>query len=216
MTTPDAIFAQKSLDDALCAPNQALTRPVSNRDQPPTRSSHPESREYRIHIYSKAGSPWRRKSCSGDDTSVTFTGRISEGIISPMATQARLRTALQPGAKSPQERAVFRRWQRYRLNLPIRLIFNNDGKTKIMAGRGNDMSEGGVLVFAGMELKTGDEVQIEFTPPFSAGPVRAKGVVRHRRGYNYGIEFLLENDADREQTEKFRSLLRLAAGSDNQ
>ena len=27
-----------------------------------------------------------------------------------------------------------------------------------MSGRGNDMSEGGVLVFAGMELKTGDEV----------------------------------------------------------
>jgi len=82
-----------------------------------------------------------------------------------------------------------------------------------MSGRGNDMSEGGVLVFAGMELKTGDEVQIEFTPPFSTGPVRAKGVVRHRRGYNYGIEFLLENSADREQTEKFRGLLRLAAGN---
>lgn len=82
-----------------------------------------------------------------------------------------------------------------------------------MSGRGNDVSEGGVLVFAGMELKTGDEVAIEFTPPFSAGPVRAKGVVRHRRGYNYGIEFVLENAADREQTERFRSLLRLAAGN---
>lgn len=75
------------------------------------------------------------------------------------------------------------------------------------------MSEGGVLVFAGIELKTGDEVLIEFTPPFSAGPVRAKGVVRHRRGYNYGVEFISENDAEREQTEKFRGLLRLAAGN---
>ncbi|HEU4416899.1 MAG TPA: PilZ domain-containing protein, partial [Candidatus Angelobacter sp.] len=115
--------------------------------------------------------------------------------------------------KPSQERAVFRRWQRYRLNLPIRLIFSKDGSTKIMAGRGNDMSEGGVLVFAGIELKTGDEVTIEFTPPFSAGPVRAKGVVRHRRGYNYGVEFLFDTEADREQTEKFRGLLRLAAGN---
>jgi PilZ domain len=130
-----------------------------------------------------------------------------------MATQARVRTAPQPGVRSSTEKAVFRRWQRYRLNLPIRLIFVHDGGTKIMAGRGNDMSEGGVLVFAGIELKTGDEVSIEFTPPFSAGPVRAKGVVRHRRGYNYGIEFLLENEGDREQTEKFRGLLRLAAGN---
>ena len=76
------------------------------------------------------------------------------------------------------------------------------------------MSEGGVLVFAGLELKTGDEVSIEFTPPFSvAGPVRAKGIVRHRRGYNYGIEFVLESAADKEQTERFRGLLRLAAGN---
>jgi hypothetical protein len=130
-----------------------------------------------------------------------------------MATQARVRTAPQPGSKSSQEKAVFRRWQRYRLNIPIRLIYTVDGTAKIMSGRGNDMSEGGVLVFAGMELKAGDEVSIEFTPPFSPGPVRAKGVVRHRRGYNYRIEFLLENDADREQTERFRGLLRLAAGN---
>ena len=75
------------------------------------------------------------------------------------------------------------------------------------------MSEGGVLVFAGMELKTGDEVSIEFTPPFASGPVRAKGVVRHRRGYNYGIEFVTDTAADKEQIEKFRGLLRLAAGA---
>ena len=129
-----------------------------------------------------------------------------------MATQVRLRTP-QLAGKSAPERAVFRRWQRYRLNLPIRIIFSRDGTTKIMSGRGNDMSEGGVLVFAGLELKTGDEVALEFTPPFSAGPVRARGVVRHRRGYNYGIEFVGESKADQEQTEKFRSLLRLAAGN---
>jgi hypothetical protein len=127
-----------------------------------------------------------------------------------MATQARLRAVT--GGKTAKERAVFRRWQRYRLNLPIRLIFTHDGTTKIMSGRGNDMSEGGVLVFAGMELKTNDEVTIEFTPPFADGPVRASGVVRHRRGYNYGIEFLQDTDTDKEQTEKFRGLLRLAAG----
>jgi hypothetical protein len=130
-----------------------------------------------------------------------------------MATQARLRTVPPLGHNSSQERAVFRRWQRYRLNVPIRLIFTNEGTSKIMAGRGNDVSEGGVLVFAGLELKTGDEVSIEFTPPFSAGPVRAKGIVRHRRGYNYGIEFLQETATDREQSERFRGLLRMVAGN---
>ncbi len=130
-----------------------------------------------------------------------------------MATQARLRTVPPVSANPSQERAVFRRWQRYRLNLPIRVIYTHEGNTKIMSGRGHDMSEGGVLVFAGMELKTGDEVAIEFTPPFSEGPVRAKGIVRHRRGYNYGIQFLLATQRDQEQAEKFRGLLRLAAGN---
>jgi hypothetical protein len=82
-----------------------------------------------------------------------------------------------------------------------------------MSGRANDMSEGGVLVFVGMEVKTADEVTIEFTPPFASGPVRARGIVRHRRGYNYGVEFILGSDADKEQIEKFRGLLRLAAGN---
>jgi PilZ domain-containing protein len=133
-----------------------------------------------------------------------------------MATQARLRTTPQVGIRSSQERAVFRRWQRYRLNIPIRLIYTHEGTSKIVSGRGNDMSEGGVLVFAGLELKTGDAVSIEFTPPFSAGPVRAKGIVRHRRGYNYGVEFVQETDADKELTERFRGLLRLAAGNATQ
>ena len=129
-----------------------------------------------------------------------------------MATQARVRTTPTPGPSSSQERAVFRRWQRYRLNVPIRLIHTQDGTSKIMSGRGNDVSEGGVLVFAGMELKTCDEVSIEFTPPYSS-PVRARGIVRHRRGYNYGIEFLMETDSDREQAERFRGLLRMVAGN---
>ena|SRR5579864_8542048 len=129
----------------------------------------------------------------------------------PMATQARLRSV--PGGKSSQERAVFRRWQRYRLNLPISVIHVYDGGTKIVAGRGNDMSEGGVLVFAGMELKTGDEVAIEFMPPYSDAPLRARGIIRHRRGYNYGVEFIMDTPAEKDQIEKFRGMLRLAAGA---
>jgi len=114
--------------------------------------------------------------------------------------------------KPAQERAIFRRWQRYRLNLPIRLIVSREDSTRITDGRAADMSEGGMLIFAGIELKTDDKVFIEFTPPYSNAPVRAPGTVRHRRGYNYGVEFLDETSADREQTEKLRNLLKLAAG----
>src|SRR5262249_25107324 len=99
-----------------------------------------------------------------------------------------------------------------RLQLPIRLIVNRDENIRISDGRASDISEGGMLIFAGIELRTGDKVAIEFTPPFSHTPVRAQGVIRHRRGYNYGVEFQPETSVDREQIAKFRSLMQLAAG----
>jgi len=118
----------------------------------------------------------------------------------------------QRGVRSDHERTIFRRWQRYRLNLPIRIIVTRDDGTRIADGRASDISEGGLLVFAGIEMRSGDKILLEFTPPYSSAPVRAPGVIRHRRGYNYGVEFRLETRADEEQAGKFRSLVQLAAG----
>jgi hypothetical protein len=115
-------------------------------------------------------------------------------------------------SRASQEKAIFRRWQRYRLNLPIRVIVARKDGTRITDGRANDISEGGMLIFAGIELRTDESVQVEFTPPYSSSPIRVPGIVRHRRGYNYGVEFRSETRADEEQTEKFRKLLHLAAG----
>ncbi len=129
-----------------------------------------------------------------------------------MVTQPGLRRDPRTGSKGTPEKAIFRRWQRYRLNLPIRLIVTRDEGTRIADGRANDISEGGMLIFAGIELRTDDQVQIEFTPPYSSSPVRVAGIVRHRRGYNYGVEFRSETRSEQEQTEKFRNLLQLAAG----
>jgi hypothetical protein len=129
-----------------------------------------------------------------------------------MATETRLRMTPPLNGKTVQERAIFRRWQRYRLNLPVRLIICRDDSTRIVDGRASDISEGGMLVFSGVELKADDRIFIEFTPPYSSTPVRAPGVIRHRRGYNYGVEFMDETSAEQEQTEKLRNLLKLAAG----
>jgi hypothetical protein len=121
--------------------------------------------------------------------------------------------ATQTTARIDPQRTAFRRWQRYRLNLPIRLIVSRDATTRITNGRAADISQGGVLVFAGIELKNGSEVFVEFTEPYSGEAIRARGLVRHRRGYNYGVEFVTETTGDQEQADKFRALLRMAAGS---
>jgi PilZ domain len=115
-------------------------------------------------------------------------------------------------SRPKQEKAIFRRWQRYRLNLPIRLIVTRDEGTRIAEGRANDISEGGMLIFVGTELRAEDRVTVEFTPPYSSSPLRAPGIVRHRRGYNYGVEFRSETASDIEDTAKFRNLLSMSAG----
>src|SRR4029077_759734 len=96
-----------------------------------------------------------------------------------------------------------RRWERHKIDIPIRLIFWNSLHTaKIVEARGRDMSDGGLAVFAGVELRIGDIVEIEFTPAYSGQPLRVKTEVRNRRGYSYGIEYL--NDTTIEQTQEAR------------
>ena len=92
------------------------------------------------------------------------------------------------------------------------MIVTRDDGTRIADARANDISEGGMLIFAGIELRNEDRVTVEFTPPYSSGPLRAPGIVRHRRGYNYGVEFRSETAADIEDSQKFRNLLTLSAG----
>jgi len=69
--------------------------------------------------------------------------------------------------------------------------------TKFYGGRGNELSEGGMAVTAGAELRPGREVAIEFTPPYTSVPIRVRGTVRNRTGYRYGVEFLTESAASR-------------------
>ena len=123
-------------------------------------------------------------------------------IIPTMATA----TSAQPSIGFTRKR----RWDRKTIDVPIRLIFWNSLHTaKIVEARGRDMSEGGIAVFAGVELRIGDIVEIEFTPAYSGQPLRVKAEVRNRRGYSYGVEYL--NDSAAEQTQAGRRYNRLIA-----
>ena len=107
-----------------------------------------------------------------------------------------------------------RRWERNAIDVPIRLIFWNSLHTaKIVDARGRDMSEGGMAVFAGVELRIGDIVEVEFTPAYSGQPLRVKAEVRNRRGYSYGLEFLNDTGAEQTQAARLRELLVSASGN---
>lgn len=103
-----------------------------------------------------------------------------------------------------------RRWSRHNLDVPIRLIATLPGQVKIVSGRGRDISEGGMMVFAGIELRVDEIVEVEFTPPFG-GPLRVAASVRNRTGYYYGLEFLRDSDEDLRSANRLGDVLRSAA-----
>lgn len=107
----------------------------------------------------------------------------------------------------PQHYSKARRYPRYKLDIPVRVIVNKEDKVKLVHGRGNELNEGGLTVFAGIELTVGEEIAVEYTPAYSGTPIRARAVVRDRRGYKYGLELLLETNEDMENAGRIRAIL---------
>ncbi len=103
---------------------------------------------------------------------------------------------------------ALRRWPRYKLEVPLRIIAHKARKAVIAQGRGNELNEGGMAVFAGIELALEEEVAVEFTPPYSGQPIRVRALVRNRKGYSYGIEFLTSTIEDNQNVSQIRAVLR--------
>jgi hypothetical protein len=99
--------------------------------------------------------------------------------------------------REAESRSYTRRWWRYKVNVPIRVILRTVMKTTIVSGRAFSLSDGGMGMFAGAELSPGDQMAVEFTPPYSSPPIRVQARICYRSGYNYGVEFLAENHAQK-------------------
>jgi len=107
-----------------------------------------------------------------------------------------------------------RRWQRFHFDVPIRLVFENGNHTRIAEGRGTELNEGGLGLYAGIELEIGDKVEVELTVPFYCLSLRLRGVVRNRpgNGYYYGIQFVDTDAAQKGEIALFAKMLESAAG----
>jgi hypothetical protein len=104
-----------------------------------------------------------------------------------------------------------RRWPRYKIDVPVRAVIHKPDKTLIRDGRGMEMSEGGMRLMCqlmGVELGLGDEIEVEFTPPYSGKPIRVRSEVRNRSGYNYGVEFVPEGKEERFEVTRLRQVLK--------
>jgi hypothetical protein len=106
-----------------------------------------------------------------------------------------------------------RRWPRYPIDVPLRVVAEKDGRPSLIEGRGKDLNEGGMGVFAGTELAVGEHLCVELTPAYGQ-PVRVRCKVRNRRGYVYGVEFLMETEQDKSRVNYIRTVLRALRAPD--
>ena len=107
-----------------------------------------------------------------------------------------------------------RRWQRYHFDVPIRLIFENGQHSRVAEGRGTELNEGGLGLYAGIELEIGVRVEVELTVTFYCLSMKLQGVVRNRpgNGYYYGIQFVDTDATQRGEIALFAKMLETAAG----
>ena len=118
-------------------------------------------------------------------------------------------------SKSPSKPAEAttstRRWHRFRFDVPVRAILQRGARELQLAGRGTGMNEGGIGLDVEAPVQLGDQVQVEFTPPYSGIKLRVRGMVRNVAGNRAGIEFLAADEGERQEVALFRRMLRAAA-----
>ena len=96
-----------------------------------------------------------------------------------------------------------RRWPRYQIDLPIRIVAVNGILMNPITARGTDISRAGMALDARISLNPGDLMQVQFP---TEEPSRVNAIVRHRNGSHFGLEFLGQLPPDDETKHQLKAL----------
>jgi len=80
-----------------------------------------------------------------------------------------------------------RRWDRLPVDLPVRVITSKGFSATVVEGRGTELSQGGMTLYAGILLNPGDLLEVEFENPTLS---RMPAIVRSKNGFCFGLEFI--------------------------
>jgi hypothetical protein len=80
-----------------------------------------------------------------------------------------------------------RRWRRLPVDFDVSVVTARGFSTTVVPGRGTELSQGGMVLYAGVLLRPGDLLEIEFT---TARHSRTTAIVRSRNGFCFGLEFI--------------------------
>lgn len=83
-----------------------------------------------------------------------------------------------------------RRHPRYRVEFPVTVVLLSEGEHRHIDAHCRDLSVAGIGMLIAAELNLGEVAALNFALPGSPQTWELRGVLRHRRGYHYGFEFL--------------------------
>jgi c-di-GMP-binding flagellar brake protein YcgR len=83
-----------------------------------------------------------------------------------------------------------RRHSRYRADFTVIASYLEANDYRKLEGHCRDLSEAGIGLLLATDMNIGEVVGLSFSLPGSATVWELRGVVRYRRGYHYGFEFL--------------------------
>jgi c-di-GMP-binding flagellar brake protein YcgR len=97
----------------------------------------------------------------------------------------------QPGKalnRAPERRK--RRYPRYRSEFPVTVILFSGEEHERIDAHCRDLSQGGIGVLIAADLRVGEVASLAFSLPNMPDSWDVRAVLRCRRGYQYGFEFL--------------------------
>jgi hypothetical protein len=83
-----------------------------------------------------------------------------------------------------------RRHPRYRADFRVTVSYLQGSQYQKIEGHCRDLSEAGIGILLATELNAGEVAGLSFLLPGSALRWEVRAVIRYRRGYHYGFEFL--------------------------
>lgn len=110
-------------------------------------------------------------------------------------------------ALQAKQRSWKRRYERYRTDFPVKATVLRDSGYQDLEGRCGDIGHGGMGAVFNAECVKGEVISLEFRLPRAAEILSVRSIVRYRRGFLHGLEFLGLTDEQKYQIEDFCSQL---------
>jgi PilZ domain len=100
-----------------------------------------------------------------------------------------------------------RRHERYRTDFPLKAtVLREEGYAELQ-GRCGDIGRGGIGAVFTAECVKGEVISLEFLLPPGTEPLCLRSIVRYRRGFLHGLEFLGLTEEQRQAIDSYCSTL---------